>query len=109
MKSRGVKAQRTEQQRKNGTTIVNRNFSVLEDDPQSFELIKEMTVRAGKNAAAEARVAGLPYTFANSKEVIRLYADGKKEVIATVSHKRMKSDSFYISYTPSTVFHARKK
>ena len=86
-----------------------RNFSAVEDNPHAFLILKKIASKAAKNAAAEARVAGLPYTFARNAEVVRVTIDGKEEVISTARSENMKSGSFYITYSPATIIHARRK
>jgi hypothetical protein len=90
-------------------SLLSYDFSSVEDHPNAFAIIKEMVARAGKNAATEAMVIGWPLTVARSREIVRIKQNGEEEVIATVEDARLKSGSFYVSYKPSTVLHARKK
>ncbi len=89
--------------------FITRNFSSVEDAPNSFEIIRDIVYRAGKNAAAEAKAAGLPQTFARNNQIIRKKHNGEEEVISTVEASPVKLASFYIRCKPSTVLHARKK
>lgn len=89
--------------------VLSRDFSSVEDAPNSFELIKAIVARAGKNAAAEAEVAGLPQTFARDDKIIRIHQSGEEEIIETAETAVVKSTSYYITYPPSTILYARKK
>lgn len=92
-----------------GNIILTRDFSSVEDAPNSFEIIRNIVYRAGKNAAAEAKAAGLPHTFARKNEIVRLKQNGEEEIIETAETSIAKPASFYIRYKPSTILHARKK
>lgn len=89
--------------------FLTRDFSSLEDAPNSFDIIRDIVYRAGKNAAAEAKAAGLPQTFARNNQIIRKTHTGEEEVIETAEASPIKTATFYIRYKPSTVLHARKK
>ncbi len=89
--------------------FVTRNFSSVEDASNSFDIIRDIVQRAGKNAAAEAKAAGLPQTFARNNQIIRKKHTGEEEIISTAEASPVKSATFYIRYKPSTLLHARKK
>lgn len=89
--------------------FLTRNFSAVEDAANSFDIIKDIVYRAGKNAAAEAKAAGLPQTFARNNKIIRIHQNGEEEVISTAETSPVKSASFYIRYKPSTVLYLKKK
>ncbi len=61
--------------------FLSRDFSSIEDAPNSFEIIRDVVYRAGKNAAAEAKAAGLPQTFARKNQIIQKKHNGEEEVI----------------------------
>lgn len=83
-----------------------RDFSEIEDSQHAFEIIRRIAADAGKSAAAEARAAGLPLIFERNNQIIRLYSDGKKEI---VSRKPPVGNQFYFFYKPGTVLHLLKK
>ena len=89
--------------------FLTRDFSSVEDAANSLDIIRNIVYRAGRNAAAEAKAAGLPQTFARNNQIIRIHQNGDEEVIATAETSLVKSTSFYIRYKPSTLLHARKK
>jgi hypothetical protein len=92
-----------------GAIYLTRDFSSVEDAPDSFEIIRDIVYRAGKNAANEAKIAGLPQTFARNNLVIQLRANGEEEIIGTANDFPVNLDSFYIRYPPSTILYVRKK
>ena len=89
--------------------FLTRDFSSVEDAANSLDIIRNIVYRAGRNAAAEAKAAGLPQTFARNNQIIRIHQNGEEEVISTSETSPVKSASFYIRYKPSTVLHVRKK
>jgi hypothetical protein len=89
----------------NPTLFVSHNFSDVEDSKKAFEIISSIFIRAGKNAAAEAKAAGLSQIFVRNNQLIRVSGDGKETVVKTSPDK---AKSFYVKYKPSTVLHARK-
>ena len=89
--------------------FITRDFSSVEDAPNAFDIIKNIVYKAGKNAAAEAKAAGLPHTFARNNQVIRMNQNGEEEIIETSESSPLKSASYFIRYKPSTILHARKK
>jgi len=89
--------------------FITRDFSSVEDAPNSFEIIRDIVCRAGKNAAAEPKAAGLPETFARDNQIIQRKQNGEEEVISTAETLPVKLASFYIRYKPSAILHARKK
>lgn len=89
--------------------FLTRNFSSVEDAGDSFDIIRNIVYRAGKNAAAEAKAAGLPQTFARNNKIIRINQNGEEEVISTAEASPVKSASFYIRYKPFTFLYAAKK
>lgn len=89
--------------------FLTRNFSSVEDAGNSFDIIRDIVYRAGKNAAAEAKAAGLPQTFARNNKIIRIHQNGEEEVISTAETSPVKSASFYIRYKPSTFLYVGKK
>lgn len=89
--------------------FLTRNFSSVEDAPNSFEIIRGIVCRAGKNVAAEAKAAGLPHTFARNNQIIQEKQNGEEEVISTAETSPVKLTTFYIRCEPSTVLYARKK
>ena len=88
--------------------FLTRDFSSVEDAANSLDIIRNIVYRAGRNAAAEAKAAGLPQTFARNNQIIRIHQK-EEEVICTAETSPVKSASFYIRYKPSTVLHVRKK
>ncbi len=114
MKRRKIIKKRTNGRRSYGLKSsadqnITRDFSSVEDAPNSFKIIKDIVYRAGRNAAAEAKVAGLPHTFARKNVIIRRKQNGEEEIIGTAESANTNRASFYIHYKPSTILHARKK
>jgi hypothetical protein len=82
------------------------NLSDLEDSKNAFKIIGDLAARAGRNAAAEAKVAGLSRVYLrNNGDLVRLISTGEEVIISP----RIKKDSFYVKYKPSTILHAVKK
>lgn len=100
---------RSSKTKKQTNFFITRDFSSVEDAPNSFDIIRDIVYRAGKNASAEARAAGLPHTFARTNEIVRVNQNGEEEIIETAGASAVKLTSFYIRYKPSTILHARKK
>lgn len=90
-------------------SLISRDFSSVEDHPNSFLIIKELVARAGRSAAKEAAVMGLPLTVARNREIVRIYPNREEEIIETVESSPVKSGSYYVYYKPFTVLHVRKK
>jgi len=86
--------------------LISRDFSDVEDAENADEIIREIAATAGKNAAAEAKAAGLPLTFIRNDEIIQVSADGKETTLQPIGSAL---PPFYVKYKPFTVFHARKK
>lgn len=86
-----------------------RDFSIVEDSPESISIIRQLASRAAINAAAEARAAGLSHTFVRGCTIIRLHADGREEIISMADDEQIKGGSFYIYSSPSIVLHVRGK
>lgn len=86
--------------------IVSYNFSDVEDNADAFSIIKDIVAHAGKNAAAEAKAAGLSRVYIrNNKHLVKVSPSGEE---ITITPKIDKA-SYYIYYKPSTVLHAVKK
>ncbi len=83
------------------TAIESRDFSVVEDKPEFFSILKQLGAKAAINAAAEAKAAGLSHTFARGQNIVRLHADGREEIISSANDEKIKGGSYYIHYTPS--------
>jgi hypothetical protein len=79
-----------------------RDFSEVEDSRFAFKIIKSIAVKAGRDAMAESKAAGLPHIFVRNNQVIRIHANGKEEIIAT---RPPKGNQFYFFYQPGTIFH----
>jgi hypothetical protein len=83
-----------------------KDFSDVEDSLQAFAIISTIAFQAGQSAAAEARAMGIPRIFARNNQVIRVYANGREEVVPAPLPS---TNSFYVHYNHATVFHAGKK
>lgn len=83
-----------------------RDFSEVEDSPFALEIIRQLGAKAGKSAMAEARAMGLPITFARGNEIVRVFPDGKEEIVPAPLPA---CGTFYIRYKPGTVFRRRRK
>lgn len=86
--------------------VISRDFSVIEDDENSWDIIKDIVAKAGENAAAEAKAAGLPSIYIKNNQLIKEDQQGSKIIIRI---GRPNGKEFYIPYPPSTVLHARHK
>lgn len=79
--------------------FISHNFSDVEDNKRAFEIIRDLAVHAGNNAAAEAKAAGLSRVYIrNYKDLIRVSATGNEIII----NSRIRKSSFYIKYKPLT-------
>ena len=52
-----------------------------------YETFQQMCAEAGLFAIKEAKDKGLPITYVENDEIIKEYADGKKEVLGKVKSK----------------------
>ena len=86
--------------------FISDNFSDVEDNPKAFKIIRAIAGKAGQNARAEAKAAGLSLVFSRDNKVIRVMADGSETIVKT---KPTYAREFYIKSKPSTVLHAVKK
>lgn len=82
--------------------IQSRDFSDVEDSPLFLEVLKRLGANAVKNAAAEARAAGLPLVYATEDAIILSYADGRKEILSTAEVGNVSGGKFYVQYPSST-------
>ena len=88
------------------TIYASYNFSEIEDKENGFRVISKLASNAGKNAAAEAKAAGLSRTYIrNYKQLVQVTPSGKEISI----QPRLIKSSFYFKYKPSTILHAVKK
>lgn len=82
------------------------NFSDIEDNAEAFSIIRQLAEYAGKNAAAEAKAAGLTRIYIrNNNKLVKVMADGEEVPVSPL----IKKAAFYIKYKPSTKLHAVKK
>ncbi|HVY76434.1 MAG TPA: hypothetical protein VG890_16505 [Puia sp.] len=87
-------------------TIQSHNFSDVEDNRKAFDIIRDIVVSAGNNAAIEAKVAGLYRVYIrNHRKFIALSPTGSE----TELQPRIRRSSYYIQYKPNTVLHAVSK
>jgi hypothetical protein len=86
--------------------FLSHNFSDIEDNKEAFELIRNLAVDAGNNAAAEAKARGLDRVYIrNKKQLVKIAANGE---VSTIEPK-MQRTSFYVKYPLHTVLHAVSK
>lgn len=82
------------------------NFSEIEDDENAFGVIGKLASKAGKNAAAEAKAAGLSRTYIrNYRQLVQVTPSGEEISV----QPRLVKSSFYVKYKPFTILHAVKK
>lgn len=60
-----------------------------------YETFQQMCTEAGLFAIKEAKDRGLPITYVENDEIIKEYADGKKEVLGKVKPKVKVDKSVY--------------
>jgi hypothetical protein len=88
------------------SVFISYNFSDVEDNVDAFCIIRDIVAHAGKNAAAEAKAAGLSRVYIrNNKRLVKISPNGEEIAIAP----KIEKGSYYIYYKPSTVLHAIKK
>ena len=106
------------QNRKNGKSLnkpdikravpkvfISHNFSDVEDNADAFDIIRVIAADAGRNAAAEARAAGLSRVYIrNHKNLVSISAAGKEKVI----HPKTRRSFYYVKYKPHTVLYASR-
>jgi len=83
--------------------FISHNFSDVEDNADAFDIIRALAADAGRNAAAEARAAGLSRVYIrNHKDLVRISAAGGEKII----HPKTRRSSYYVKYNPHTVLYA---
>jgi hypothetical protein len=88
------------------SVFISHNFSDVEDNVDAFSIIKNLVAHAGKNAAAEAKAAGLSTVYIrDNKRLVKVSPNGDEVTI----EPKIEKTSYYIYYKPSTVLHAVKK
>jgi hypothetical protein len=92
--------------RKLPADFISYNFSDVEDGENAIQLIGALAKTAFKNAAAEAKAAGLACTYVRgNRELAKVSADGTVTPISATIQRA----SFYVKYKPGTVLHAVKR
>lgn len=81
------------------------SLSQLEDSPASYQEIRSLANRAGKNAAAEAKARGLSRVYLKDNLLIKVSQSGTSEIL----QPRIKREYFYIKYKPETVLHVTSR
>lgn len=83
--------------------FISHNFSDIEDNADAFNIIRTLAADAGRNAATEAKVAGLSRVYIrNHKDLVRISAGGREKII----HPKTRRHSYYVKYKPHTVLYA---
>ncbi len=82
------------------------DFSVIEESPYAFEIIKKIAQDAGRQALAELKAAGLDTLMVEKDKIISVSASGKKRIIP--SSLKEKTD-YYINVDTSRTYNVRKK
>lgn len=91
---------------KKKTVSAGQIFSEIEDASNAYNIIQEIVFNAGLNAAAEAKAAGLPLTYASgTRELVKVSPSGERIKISPIIGR----SSFYIKYQPSSFFYAVRK
>lgn len=85
--------------------IKSRDFSAIEDDVKSFEIIKKLANNAGRYALAEAKAMGIGTVYALDNRLIKVFSEGQTETVKP----KLERESYYIKYKPSTVLHVVQK
>ena len=97
---------RSRARKRKQSVFISHNFSDVEDNEDAFNIISDIVAHAGKNAAAEAKAAGLSRVYIrNNKHLVKVSPNGDEVTIAP----KIEKASYYIYYKPSTVLHAVKK
>jgi len=97
---------RSRARKRKQSVFISYNFSDIEDNIDAFSIISDIVAHAGKNAAAEAKAAGLSRVYIrNNKHLVKVSANGEEMTITP----KIEKASYYIYYKPSTVLHAVKK
>jgi len=91
--------------RKNNPSFTS-NFSEIETNPSGSEEIQKLASQAGRAAASEAKVIGIPKIFARGNKIIREFANGETEVVIVAEGL---TEGLYFRKFKSGVLHARKK
>ena len=85
------------------TVFLSYNFSDVEDRKDAFKTIVSIALRAGTNAATEARAKGISRTYIrNYKQLVKVSAAGAEQVV----QPKIKRAAYYIQYKPFTILHA---
>lgn len=88
-----------------GNKIYSKDFSIIEDDRDSFSLIRTLARKAGNQAAAEARAHGLETAYVRGNKLVKVSAKGEAVALAQRSDRTY----FFVKYKPDTVLHAVRK
>lgn len=85
--------------------FVSYDFSDVEDNRNAFGIISKLASDAGRNAVAEAKVAGFNRIVIRDNQLIRVSADGQGAIIKSIP----KDKAYYVKSTPHKVLHAIKR
>lgn len=97
---------RNQGRRSRRSVVLSYNLSDLEDSTNAFKIFGDLATVAGRNAAVEAKVAGLSRVYLrNNGNLVKVISTGEEIVLSP----RTKKTSFYVKYKPSTILHAVKR
>ncbi|HET6255030.1 MAG TPA: hypothetical protein VFE32_13195 [Puia sp.] len=82
------------------------NFSDVENNPNGIEEIQRLVSEAGLAAASEAKAVGMPRVFARGNLIMREFADGRTEIVAS---PHLRSNKSYFLHKKLGILHARHK
>ncbi len=82
------------------------DFSVIEESPYAFEIIKKIAKDAGRQALAELKAAGLDTLMVEKDKIISVSACGKKRIIPSSLKEKI---DYYIKVDTSRNYNVRKK
>lgn len=101
-----ISNKRYKNRRLSRSVFIAEDFSDIEDHANAFQIIHDLAARAGNNAAAEAKAAGLSRIYIrNYKRLVKVSPSGDEIEIESI----LKKASFYIKCEPSTILHAIKR
>ncbi|NCU05121.1 MAG: hypothetical protein GXC73_14165 [Chitinophagaceae bacterium] len=78
------------------------NFSEVEDKADAYSIVKNITVQAGFNAAAEAKALGIERVYVKDNSLIKISAQGHISPVESKTNRQ----AFYVKYNTSKVLHA---
>ena len=82
------------------------DFSVIEESPYAFEIIKQIAKEAGQQAQAELKAAGLENLVVEKGQIISIAPNGKRRIIPSSLKEKT---PYYVKVDTSRTYNVRKK